>query len=392
MGITQLGGPDTEPPHLDTTGSVRAVGFIELADVSYALPGGWTLFEGVSFRVPEGEHAALVGANGIGKTTLLRLLAGEDRPTSGSVRTDGRVGLMRQFIGSSERSPSRRRSASSCSPTATHPSGPRPTGSAVPRSGSARCNSPSDVNARAGPARVRGGPPAWETGGRVRGRGVLGPLRPPRVRRRLSPRARTADRDPVGRRAKTPGPRSRSSRRPSTCSCSTSPTTRSTSRARPGSRTRSERNGRTILFVSHDRTVLERAATRIVTLEGRATWTHAGPFSTYAAARDARVERLDERHRRFEEEREAPRRLHEGDEAESRVQRRLRLDGSQRREATRALRRARACRRRRPPCRTCGCASTAAGRAKWRSVPADSRSRGSSSRSTPRSSSGSGSG
>jgi hypothetical protein len=30
------------------------MGFIELADVAYALPGGWTLFEGVSFRVPEG--------------------------------------------------------------------------------------------------------------------------------------------------------------------------------------------------------------------------------------------------------------------------------------------------------------------------------------------------
>ena len=60
---------------------------------------------------------------------------------------------------------------------------------------------------------------------------------------------------------------------------------------------------RTILFVSHDRTVLERAATQIVTLEGRATWTHAGGFATYAAARDARVERLDERHRRYEEER-----------------------------------------------------------------------------------------
>jgi len=47
------------------------MGFIELADVAYALPGGWTLFEGVSFRVPEGEHAGLVGANGIGKSTLL---------------------------------------------------------------------------------------------------------------------------------------------------------------------------------------------------------------------------------------------------------------------------------------------------------------------------------
>ncbi|HEY7659740.1 MAG TPA: ATP-binding cassette domain-containing protein, partial [Actinomycetota bacterium] len=55
------------------------MGFIELTDVAYALPGGWTLFEGVGFRVPEGEHAALVGANGIGKSTLLRLIVGDER-------------------------------------------------------------------------------------------------------------------------------------------------------------------------------------------------------------------------------------------------------------------------------------------------------------------------
>jgi ATPase subunit of ABC transporter with duplicated ATPase domains len=78
------------------------MGYIELADVSYALPGGWTLFEGVSFRVPEGSHAALVGANGIGKSTLLRLIAGLEPARSGAVRVDGRVGLMRQFIGSSD--------------------------------------------------------------------------------------------------------------------------------------------------------------------------------------------------------------------------------------------------------------------------------------------------
>src|SRR5512146_1550348 len=79
------------------------MGFVELTDVAYALPGGWTLFEGVSFRVPDGEHAALVGANGIGKSTLLRVVAGLEPPASGVVRSDGRVGLMRQFIGGDAR-------------------------------------------------------------------------------------------------------------------------------------------------------------------------------------------------------------------------------------------------------------------------------------------------
>src|SRR4051812_49936323 len=80
-----------------------AMGFLELTDVAYRLPGGWTLFEGVTFRVPEGSHSALVGPNGIGKTTLLRLIAGEEQPSEGAIRVDGRVGLMRQFIGSNER-------------------------------------------------------------------------------------------------------------------------------------------------------------------------------------------------------------------------------------------------------------------------------------------------
>ncbi len=69
-----------------------------------------------------------------------------------------------------------------------------------------------------------------------------------------------------------------------------------------GSRTRSRASPKTVLFVSHDRTVLDRAATRIVTLEGRAAWTHHGRFSSYAAARDARVDRLDQDHRRYEAE------------------------------------------------------------------------------------------
>jgi ATPase subunit of ABC transporter with duplicated ATPase domains len=61
-------------------------------------------------------------------------------------------------------------------------------------------------------------------------------------------------------------------------------------------------SSKTVLFVSHDRTVLDRAATRIVTLEGRAAWTHHGGFSSYAVSRDARVDRLDQDHRRYEAE------------------------------------------------------------------------------------------
>lgn len=50
----------------------------------------WAL-QDCSFRLPEGRVAALVGPNGAGKTTLLQLAAGLLSPTSGTVRTFGRL-------------------------------------------------------------------------------------------------------------------------------------------------------------------------------------------------------------------------------------------------------------------------------------------------------------
>ena len=38
---------------------------------------GWTLFDGVSFKVERRDRVALSGPNGAGKTTLLRALSGE---------------------------------------------------------------------------------------------------------------------------------------------------------------------------------------------------------------------------------------------------------------------------------------------------------------------------
>ncbi len=47
--------------------------------------GGFTLLDDISFHVSDGEHIALVGKNGAGKSTILKLIAGVERPTSGSI-------------------------------------------------------------------------------------------------------------------------------------------------------------------------------------------------------------------------------------------------------------------------------------------------------------------
>jgi putative ABC transport system ATP-binding protein len=44
---------------------------------------------GVSFSVPEGQFASIVGRSGSGKSTLLSLLGALDKPTSGSIEIDG---------------------------------------------------------------------------------------------------------------------------------------------------------------------------------------------------------------------------------------------------------------------------------------------------------------
>ena len=47
--------------------------------------GAEDLFANVSFSVAKGARLALVGPNGIGKTTLLRLLIGQEEPSAGTV-------------------------------------------------------------------------------------------------------------------------------------------------------------------------------------------------------------------------------------------------------------------------------------------------------------------
>jgi ATPase subunit of ABC transporter with duplicated ATPase domains len=72
---------------------------IAVSNLAYAHPGGDTLFYDVSFRLPAGKHAGLVGVNGVGKSTLLRIMAGELAAGEGDVSLTGRALYMAQDVG-----------------------------------------------------------------------------------------------------------------------------------------------------------------------------------------------------------------------------------------------------------------------------------------------------
>ncbi|TDP58275.1 ABC-F family ATP-binding cassette domain-containing protein [Flavobacterium dankookense] len=62
--------------------------------------GGEYLFEEVTFRMGSGDRVGLVGKNGAGKSTMLKILAGDFKPDSGQIATEKevRIGFLRQDI------------------------------------------------------------------------------------------------------------------------------------------------------------------------------------------------------------------------------------------------------------------------------------------------------
>ncbi|MGW4568335.1 ABC transporter ATP-binding protein, partial [Streptomyces sp. NPDC004561] len=70
-------------------GAVPADDRIDVRGVRYAYERGGEVLRGVDLTVRPGERLAVVGPSGAGKTTLSRLLAGVDRPGSGTVTVGG---------------------------------------------------------------------------------------------------------------------------------------------------------------------------------------------------------------------------------------------------------------------------------------------------------------
>ena len=90
--------PTSATARTATTGGVA----IELRDVSKAFGSGanrLVAIDGLSLAVGGGDFLCVVGASGCGKTTLLNMIAGLDKATSGTVRVEGQPALIFQEAG-----------------------------------------------------------------------------------------------------------------------------------------------------------------------------------------------------------------------------------------------------------------------------------------------------
>ncbi len=72
---------------------------LNIHNLSVSFSGEY-LFESVTFRIGAGDRVGLVGKNGAGKSTMLKLLSGDMEPDTGSIATekDLKIGFLRQDI------------------------------------------------------------------------------------------------------------------------------------------------------------------------------------------------------------------------------------------------------------------------------------------------------
>jgi ABC-type sugar transport system ATPase subunit len=64
---------------------------VVLDEVTKVFPGGTVAVDGLSLEIGDGEFMILVGSSGCGKTTALRMIAGLEKPTAGTIRIGERV-------------------------------------------------------------------------------------------------------------------------------------------------------------------------------------------------------------------------------------------------------------------------------------------------------------
>jgi ATPase subunit of ABC transporter with duplicated ATPase domains len=267
------------------------VGAIRISHLSWRLPSGIELLDDVSFTVGEGERAALVGANGVGKTTLLNLIAGDLTATSGTISIDGRLAVMRQLA--FQRHTSDAWTVRDLLVSLAEP----PLQRAAERLRAAEATADSDPMGYAhaiadwGDA---GGFTAEVHWDECCTRAVGRPL------------ADIVDR-PLG--TFSGGEQKRLAlevllRGEADVLLLDEPDNFLDVEAKRWLEQELVATRKTVLYVSHDRELLAATATKIVTVEAHGAWTHGGSFSTYAEARRAHLDKLAHDRSLYDNERE----------------------------------------------------------------------------------------
>jgi ATPase subunit of ABC transporter with duplicated ATPase domains len=272
------------------------VGHVEVNAVSYSLPDGRPLLCEVSLRVGEGAKVALIGPNGTGKTSLLRIVSGDLASTDGAITRSGGLGVMRQFIGKVRDETSVRDLLVSVAPEPI-----RRAAAAVETAELAmmeRDDEPAQMAyaqalADWGDAGGYEHETLWDVC-TVAALGIAFEQAQWRDVRTLS----GGEQKRLVLEALLRGPED-VLLLDEPDNYLDVPTKRWLEEALIAS-------PKTVLFVSHDRELLDRVATRIATLEptaaGSTLWVHPGHFATYAQARADRNSRLEELRRRWDEE------------------------------------------------------------------------------------------
>ncbi len=267
------------------------MGAIDVSGLGYALPGGRLLLDDVTFRVGDGEHVALIGANGTGKTTLLRLVAGDLLPKAGRVHVDGRVLAMRQLMGARLDDRTVRDLLLSLAPARVQRAA-----ADVDAAERALAANPAE---RSG-LRLATAHSAWGDAGGWDAEILWDVCATEALGRPFA--------DLAGRRLSTlsGGEQKRLAleyllRSDADVLLLDEPDNFLDVPGKEWLEEQLRACRKTIFLVSHDRELLARVPDKLVTLEGRGAWTHGGSFDGYHEARAARHERLHEEHRRFEE-------------------------------------------------------------------------------------------
>jgi ATPase subunit of ABC transporter with duplicated ATPase domains len=275
------------------------VGYVDCQSLSYVLPDGRALFTDVSFRVGDGTKTALVGANGTGKTTLLRLIAGDLQPSEGAIARDGGLGVMRQFIGSIRDDTEVRDLLLDLSPEPITLAG-----RAVEAAELAMMETDDEktqmryAQALSDWGDVHGydAEVQWD----VCTTAALGMPYEKAMYRKLHTLS-GGEQKRLALEALLRGP--------DQVLLLDEPDNYLDVPGKRWLEAALAESQKTVLFVSHDRELLHNAATRVVTIEAHGAWVHGAGFGSYAEARQARRERLAELHKRWDEERERLRKL-----------------------------------------------------------------------------------